>query len=341
MNDAQTLPTLTPLELLHRLRAEDFGPGQSPLGEFPCLLLDLAHEEATSLGIAAQLHPLVGHLPCPLVGVGPIGADGPCGRVCDVLVEGGKNADLAGIAANIAAAPIAAMILVQVLRSIEQMAAADALAVESMAYGVLQGGAEFSSWLDRRGTQETPPPGSGPALRLERSGHRMLLEINRPETRNAISAEIRDQLVSAFQLIVADPTITEVHLQGAGRCFSIGGALDEFGQVPSVAYAHVLRSVQSPGRWLMRCADRVTAHVHGACIGAGIEIPAFAARLVARSNSYFQLPELRMGLIPGAGGCISISRRIGRQRTAWMVLSGRRINAATALRWGLIDNIEN
>jgi enoyl-CoA hydratase/carnithine racemase len=58
---------------------------------------------------------------------------------------------------------------------------------------------------------------------------------------------------------------------------------------------------------------------------------------VAARNSFFQLPELRFGLIPGAGGCVSIPRRIGRHRTAYLVLSGHRIGAAKALDWGLID----
>ncbi len=79
--------------------------------------------------------------------------------------------------------------------------------------------------------------------------------------------------------------------------------------------------------------------MHGACLGSGIELPAFAGRLSAHNKSFFQLPELPLGLIPGAGGTVSIARRIGRQRTAWMVLSGRRINSATALEWGLIDDI--
>ncbi len=81
-------------------------------------------------------------------------------------------------------------------------------------------------------------------------------------------------------------------------------------------------------------------HVQGACVGAGLEMAAFAGRLTATSDAWFQLPELAMGLIPGAGGCVSVPRRIGKQRTALMILSGRRINAATALRWGLIDAIE-
>jgi enoyl-CoA hydratase/carnithine racemase len=91
-------------------------------------------------------------------------------------------------------------------------------------------------------------------------------------------------------------------------------------------------------------ADRAEifhVHVQGACVGAGLEMAAFAARLIATPEAWFQLPELAMGLIPGAGGCVSVPRRIGRQRAALMFLSGRRINAATALRWGLIDAIEH
>jgi enoyl-CoA hydratase/carnithine racemase len=72
-----------------------------------------------------------------------------------------------------------------------------------------------------------------------------------------------------------------------------------------------------------------------------LEIAAFGNRVTATSNAWFQLPELVMGLIPGAGGCVSVPRRIGRQRAALMILSGRRVNAATALHWGLIDAISS
>ncbi len=81
------------------------------------------------------------------------------------------------------------------------------------------------------------------------------------------------------------------------------------------------------------------AEVHGACIGAGIELPAFARRVVAREDTWFQLPELAMGLVPGAGGTVSIPRRIGRQRTAWLALTSQRIDAETAWRWGLVDEL--
>jgi enoyl-CoA hydratase/carnithine racemase len=61
--------------------------------------------------------------------------------------------------------------------------------------------------------------------------------------------------------------------------------------------------------------------------------------VVARPDATFWLPELSLGLIPGAGGTVSLPRRIGRQRTAWLALSGRSLDARTALAWGLVDEV--
>jgi enoyl-CoA hydratase/carnithine racemase len=74
-------------------------------------------------------------------------------------------------------------------------------------------------------------------------------------------------------------------------------------------------------------------------VGAGIELAAFAGKLTAREDAFFQLPEVAMGLVPGAGGTVSIPRRIGRQRTAYLALSGLPVDAITARQWGLIDEI--
>jgi enoyl-CoA hydratase len=166
------------------------------------------------------------------------------------------------------------------------------------------------------------------------------VRLNRPAQRNALSVAMRDALVEALQLAVADTTIAAVAISGNGPCFSIGGDLDEFGSAPDPATAHAIRSLRLPARVLLECADRVSFHLHSACIGAGMELPAFGRRVSAHPKTFFQLPEIRFGLIPGAGGCVSVPRRIGRQRTAWLALSARRINAATALAWGLIDCIE-
>jgi enoyl-CoA hydratase/carnithine racemase len=77
--------------------------------------------------------------------------------------------------------------------------------------------------------------------------------------------------------------------------------------------------------------------VHGQVLGSGLEMAAYCGWVQARPGAVLGLPELGLGLIPGAGGTVSITRRIGRWRTAFLVLSGRTIDPPTALRWGLID----
>jgi enoyl-CoA hydratase/carnithine racemase len=90
---------------------------------------------------------------------------------------------------------------------------------------------------------------------------------------------------------------------------------------------------------LHRIAHRTEVRPHGPCVGAGIELAAFAGRVVASPGTTVRLPEVGMGLIPGAGGTVSIPRRIGRWRTLYLALSGRDLDAATAARWGLVDEI--
>ncbi len=108
---------------------------------------------------------------------------------------------------------------------------------------------------------------------------------------------------------------------------------------PATSFA--VRLTRHPGYAVYRIADRVTARLHGSCIGAGIEVPAFARQVIAEPGTTFRLAELAMGLVPGAGGTASIRLRIGRHRTAWLALTGASIAAPTALDWGLIDAIES
>ena len=86
-------------------------------------------------------------------------------------------------------------------------------------------------------------------------------------------------------------------------------------------------------------ADRVEAHLHGVCFGAGIELTAFAGSIVAAPDTRIALPELSLGLVPGAGGTVSLPRRIGRHRTALLALTGIEVDADTAQGWGLIDRV--
>jgi enoyl-CoA hydratase len=257
----------------------------------------------------------------------------------DVVVDSAE--ELAAIGAAVEKTPLAATALVQLLRHSDGRRAHDGLIAESLVYSTLQSGPEYRAWLD--GQTATPAPAAvqheGPAVLVARSQGRLELTLNRPDNHNAFSAEMRDALVAGLQLGVADPSIGEIVLRGNGRSFCSGGDLGEFGTLPDPATAHVIRSTRNAARVLAGCADRVLVELHGACIGAGIELPAFAARIVARPDAYFQLPELSMGLVPGAGGTASIPRRIGRQRTAYMAITGRRFDTPTALAWGLIDEI--
>ena len=107
------------------------------------------------------------------------------------------------------------------------------------------------------------------------------------------------------------------------------------------ATAHLVRLQQSAGRSIAMLADRVTAHLHGACIGSGIELPAFAGTVVAAPSARISLPEVSLGLVPGAGGTVSIPRRIGRHRTALLALTGEVIDAETAHGWGLVDDVRD
>ena len=275
--------------------------------------------------------------PVPVIAVG----DGICENA-DVVVSKQQDADR--IVAAIETRSLASLALVQVLRMVEKLPVQQALTIESLAYAALQAGVEHRAWLESRA--ESPSlvcaeEGWGDAVSVERVDNVVYACLNRPKFRNSVSVEVRDALVSLFELLVLDDSIERLELRAEGKCFSVGGELREFGLSRNPATAHWVRTVHNPGRLLAQIAPRVHCLVHGACIGSGIELPAFADYVTAHENSFFQLPELELGLIPGAGGCISISRRIGRQQTAWMVLTGRKVNARKALAWGLIDKIES
>jgi enoyl-CoA hydratase/carnithine racemase len=150
---------------------------------------------------------------------------------------------------------------------------------------------------------------------------------------------MRDALGDAFQLAAIDPSIEQVILRAEGKAFSLGADLDEFGTTTDPATAHAIRGATLPARMAALISGKLEARVQGACVGAGLEIAAFARRIVASPSAWFQLPELAMGVLPGAGGCVSVSRRIGRQRAALLILSGKRLSARRALDWGLIDAI--
>ena len=261
-------------------------------------------------------------------------------RACDVVVE--TDAALEGLLSGFTSTPVAALAFVQLLRNGSQLSIRQGLVAESFVYSTLQAGREFREWLsDRRGKRSSRSgEDEAAACRMDRDRGRLDIRLTRPAKHNAFSRAMRDGMCEALQLALADPTIEVVRLSGEGKSFCSGGDLDEFGSFPDPAESHVIRTTRSPAWLLSGLSDRAEAFVHGACLGAGVELPSFTSRVVADESAYFGLPEVALGLVPGAGGTVSLPRRIGRQRTAWLGLSGERVDAQTALAWGLVDEVQ-
>lgn len=277
------------------------------------------------------------HLPSwrgvPVLGVGAF--DHPVARQCDVVIE--EPFKLGAIVDAIAAMPRPAAVLCQLVRATERVGIPDAIAMESLAYAALQGGKDHALWRQcRRPACSDTLPGK---IRVVRDGDCLSITLDRPEARNAIDRVMRDGLKEAFELASLDRSINKVEFGATGRFFSTGADLGEFGTMTDPIEAHFIRMHTLPAIWMARRAEIVRVNITGGAVGAGLELAAFAGRVTCSPTAWFQLPELTMGILPGAGGCVSIPRRIGRQRFALMVLSGRRIDAKTALRWGLVDAI--
>lgn len=258
-------------------------------------------------------------------------------RQCVAVADPGAESH--ALAQQVAARfPQAALVLGQVLRASESLPVPQALNVESFAYSMLLGGAEFRRWLD--GNAGRPLPALVPdAVRVERDGDQLLVTLNRPQRRNAYGRQLRDELADALRVAALDPSVSRVVLDGAGPCFCSGGDLAEFGTAPDLVTAHFVRTLGGAGRLASELRDRLEVRVHGPCVGAGVELPAFAGTVIAAAGTTFTLPEVAMGLIPGAGGTVSIPRRTGRWRALYLALSGRPLDTATALEWGLIDGV--
>jgi enoyl-CoA hydratase/carnithine racemase len=281
--------------------------------------------------------PAAASLPVVLVGVGAEPGDPSC-AACDVVVAG--EAEAAAVVAAVEANPSAATVLVQLLRLQAHLPPHDALAAESLAYATLQGGDEFARWLARRGTRVRRPDHT-PRVRVEHTDHgrRAVVTLDRPRLFNLYDARMRDELVDAMTALVHDPTVEIVELRGAGKAFCAGGDLGEFGTTRDTTLAHLIRSGANVAPLLLAVAPKLQAFVHGAAVGAGCELAAFASQVVATPDATFALPEVAMGLVPGAGGTVSVARRVGRRRTAWMALTGATVDAPTAHAWGLVDEL--
>jgi enoyl-CoA hydratase/carnithine racemase len=200
---------------------------------------------------------------------------------------------------------------------------------ESLAYSTLQSGREHRAWLADRGADlagdRAADRDPAPRVRVRDDGMLREITLDRASRHNAFDARMRHELSDALATAETDPDV-RVLLRGAGPSFCSGGDLEEFGTVDDPAQGH-------------RLSARAAAAVHGWCIGAGLELACFAGRVVASSDARFRLPELSMGLIPGAGGTVSIRRRIGPRALLALAIDSTEVDAAWALEHGLVDEV--
>jgi enoyl-CoA hydratase/carnithine racemase len=288
----------------------------------PVAVVDLASEGDDVPGLRLPA--------CPVIGLGSRGH--PLAARLDTVVE--PRFDAEAIIEAASQHPLAAASVAQLLRMLPSLSLEQGLTAESLTYAMLQGSEAHRAWIAERTRPEPMPAGH---VELTRDGDDLQVTLCRSEAGNAIDRPMRDGLHEAFALANADGSIARIVLRGQGKAFSLGADLSEFGTTTDPATAHMIRYATLPAREAVRCADRLEVHIDGACVGAGLELAAFAHRITATRRAWFQLPELAMGILPGAGGCVSLTHRIGAQRTLLMILSGRRINARQALDWGLVD----
>ena len=229
-----------------------------------------------------------------------------------------------------------ALVLAHLLRQKAYQNVSQGLVLESLSYGMLQSGSQFKAWLNQRGDIARVLD-EKPVVLASRSDESLEIYLNRPERSNAYSSDMRDQLFDFLQIAQFDEAVTKVKLHGLGKSFCSGGDLAEFGSVDFPPDGHIIRLHRSPALSSHSIADKLEVYLHGVCAGAGIEIPAFASRVFGNESVEIFLPEISMGLIPGAGGTVSLPRRIGPQKTAYLAMSGKTLSLSDALAWGLID----
>ncbi|HEX2392396.1 MAG TPA: enoyl-CoA hydratase-related protein [Solirubrobacterales bacterium] len=168
--------------------------------------------------------------------------------------------------------------------------------------------------------------------------HRVaVLRLNRPEARNALSAEMREEIAVALERLDADPDVGCIVLAGSGEYFAAGADIKAMAERPldaapdpaGAAFWARLAQVETP----------TIAAVAGYALGGGCELALACDMIVAEREARFGQPEIRLGIIPGGGGTQRLTRVLGKQRAMELVLTGRSFDAETAAGWGLVNRV--
>ena len=177
-------------------------------------------------------------------------------------------------------------------------------------------------------------------IQYAKNGHIATITLNRPEVVNVYNVQMRDDLYQALQAVRDDSDVHGAILTGAGpKGFCAGADLREFGTAPSQAVARSVRWERDVWGIMSSLDKPLVAAVHGYCLGSGVEIACLCDFRIATEDAIFGTPEVALGLVPGAGGTQTLMRVVGQARAMELLLTGKRIDAQTALGMGLVTKV--
>ncbi|MBV8085074.1 MAG: enoyl-CoA hydratase/isomerase family protein [Chloroflexi bacterium] len=165
------------------------------------------------------------------------------------------------------------------------------------------------------------------------------LTLNRPDVLNAYNVRMRDELSEVLAALADDDESRVLAIQGAGRAFCAGADLTEFCTAPSPTEARRIRFARDVWQAFRSLNIPKVAILHGFVFGSGLEIALFCDLRIAAEGTLFGFPEVKLGMIPAAGGTQTLPRAIGSSRALDVLLTGRRFDAHVALRGGLLSKL--
>jgi enoyl-CoA hydratase len=178
-----------------------------------------------------------------------------------------------------------------------------------------------------------------PTVLTEIAGRIAVVTINRPEKRNALNTPTRTALIAALDALEHDREVRAVILTGAGdKAFVAGADIAEFeGNTPVDQYR--VMSARSVYGAADRFPKPLIAAIHGYCLGGGCELAMACDIRIASDGARFGQPEINLGILPGGGGTQRLPRLVGLGAAFRMLYTGDMIDAAEALRIGLVDEV--
>lgn len=165
----------------------------------------------------------------------------------------------------------------------------------------------------------------------------VLIELNRPEKRNALNNATLKELADHLQQLDADSSVKAVVITGNPQCFAAGADLNELAQLDVVS----IQQDQRPLLWkgIDEFSKPLIMAVNGYALGAGFELALHGDMIVTGENAQFALPEIGLGMLPGAGGTQRLARLVGQQLAMRWAMTGEMVSANTALQHGISSQV--